>query len=229
MENKPLNKAKLVRKAVAIFFMGFAGIGLTLFLPAWTPAYWPGWLFMATVCIPAIFVVGYFLKHDPKLLERRMQYKEKEIQQKLIIKIATLFFLAGMVVPGFDFRYGWSNVPAWLVIAANALVLGGYILIFFVFKENSYASRIITVEKGQKVISTGPYAVVRHPMYVGAVIMYAAMPIALGSYWALIFYLPIIPILVFRILNEEKVLSRDLEGYKEYCKKVKYRMIPGIW
>ena len=229
MENKPVKKAKLVRKALGIFILGAVGMGLMLILPAGSVNYWHAWLFMAVLFTPAIFAVLYFLKHDPKLLERRMKYKEKEIQQKLIIKIATLFFLAGMVVPGFDYRYGWSNVPVWLVITANALVLLGYISILLVFKENSYASRIITVEKGQKVISTGPYAVVRHPMYVGAALMYAAMPIALGSYWAMIFYLPIIPILIFRILNEEKVLSKDLEGYKEYCKKVKYRMIPGIW
>lgn len=229
MENKSAEKSKLIRKVFLIFPLGAIGMGLMFFLPAGTLEYWPGWLLMATLLIPAAFVVGYFLKHDPKLLERRMQYKEKEMEQKLIIKVAGLFFVIGMIVPGLDYRYGWSNVPAWLVIAANVLVFSGYLLIFFVFKENSYASRIIVVEKGQKVISTGPYAVVRHPMYVGVALMYAAMPIALGSYWAMIFYLPIIPALIFRILNEEKVLSRDLEGYKEYCKKVKYRMIPGIW
>lgn len=229
MEHSPTEKIKLMRKIFLIFPLSVLGMGLMFFLPAGTLEYWPGWLLMATLLIPAAFVVGYFLKHDPKLLERRMKYKEKEMEQKLIIKIAGLFFVIGMIVPGLDFRYGWSNVPAWLVIAANVLVFLGYLLIFFVFKENSYASRIITVEKGQKVISTGPYAVVRHPMYVGAALMYLAMPIALGSYWAMIFYFPIIPMLIFRILNEEKVLSRDLEGYKEYCKKVPSRMFPGIW
>lgn len=218
-----------MKKALLIFTMGVVGIALMLLVPAWTLDYWQAWLFMGTLFIPAAIVVAYFLKHDPSLLEKRMQYREKEIKQKLIIKVATVVFLIGLVVPGFDYRYGWSQVPGWLVIAADLIVFLGYMFIFWVFKTNSYASRIIEVQKGQKVISTGPYAVVRHPMYAGAMVMYLAMPLALASYWALLFFIPIIPILVLRTLNEEALLKKDLPGYKEYCKKVKFRMIPGIW
>lgn len=200
-----------------------------LFLPAGSLDYWQAWLVMGTVFIPSALVVTYFLKHDPALLQRRLQFKEKELKQKLIIKVAGVVFFIGILIPGFDYRYGWSQVPVWLAITADILMLAGYLLVFIVFKTNSYASRIIEVEKGQKVISTGPYAVIRHPMYAGVIIMYLAMPVALGSYWALLCFIPVIPILVLRTLNEEEVLTRDLEGYKAYCKKVKFRIIPGIW
>lgn len=228
-EEKTVKKNGLKKKIVLLFTLSFIALGLAFFLPAGSLEYWQAWLFMAVLFTPVVFVISYFLKRDPQLLERRMQFKEKEMQQKIIIRISVYIFAIGLLVPGFDYRFGWSNVPVWLVIAANVLVFAGYVLIFFVFKENSYASRIIEVSKEQKVISTGPYAVVRHPMYVGVIIMYLAMPIALGSYWAMIFYAPIIPIIIFRTLNEEKMLFKDLAGYKDYCKKVKYRLIPGIW
>jgi len=229
MEEKPAQKGKLRKKMVLFLILALIGLGLAFFLPAGSLGYWQAWLFMGVLFTPVVFVISYFLKRDPQLLERRMQFKEKEIHQKNIIRISIYVFVIGLLIPGFDYRFGWSNVPVWLVIAADVLVFAGYVLIFFVFKENSYASRIIEVSKEQKVISTGPYAVVRHPMYVGVIIMYLAMPIALGSYWALLFFIPIIPIVIFRGLNEEKMLFKDLEGYKEYCNKVKYRLIPGIW
>jgi len=203
--------------------------GLILFLPAGTINYWQGWLFMAVLYLPFVFVAAYFIKHDPELLVRRMQYKEKEAQQKKIIKVSGLFFLAGALIPGFDFHYGWSNVPAAIVIISNFVVLLSYLFVFVVFKENSYASRIIQVEKGQKVISTGPYAVIRHPMYTSIILMYLFIPTALGSWWALLFFIPILIPIIFRIYNEEEVLMRELDGYKEYMKKVRYRLIPGIW
>lgn len=222
-------RQKIKKKALIIFPAALIVTGLMLFLPAGSFSFRNAWIFIAVIFIPCIFVVSYLLKHDPALLERRMRYKEKEIEQKTIMKIATLLFLIGFIMPGLDFRYGWSNVPLFLVIMSDAIIFSGYMLIFFVFRENSYTSRIIEVEKGQKVISTGPYSVVRHPMYVGVLLMYLFIPTALGSYYSLILFLPVILVIIFRILNEEKVLTGNLPGYTEYTKKVKYRLIPGIW
>ena len=204
-------------------------MGLMLFLPAGSLHYWQAWIYFGVLFIPMSFMVYYFLKKDPELLERRMRMREKEEKQKTIIKFAYIFFFIGFIIPGLDHRYHWSNVPVLLVIAANAIVLSGYIFIFFVLRENSYASRIIEVEKGQKVISTGPYAIVRHPMYLGVLLMLLFTPLALGSYWALIFFLPLFPLIVFRLLNEEEVLLRELPGYEEYCQKTRYRLFPFIW
>ena len=204
-------------------------MGLMLFLPAGLLDYWQAWIYCGVLFIPVSFVIFYFLKKDPELLERRMRMREKEEKQKTIIKTAYIFFFIGFIIPGLDHRYHWSNVPVLLVIVANAIVLSGYILVFFVLRENSYASRIIEVEKGQKVITTGPYAIVRHPMYLGVLLMYLSTPLALGSYWALIFFLPLLPLIVVRLLNEEEVLLRELPGYKEYCQKTRYRLIPFIW
>jgi protein-S-isoprenylcysteine O-methyltransferase Ste14 len=139
-----------------------------------------------------------------------------------------LFFI-GLLIPGLDHRYGWSDVPLGTVLAADALVIAGYTLIFLVFRENSFASRVVEVVPGQRVVSTGPYAVVRHPMYLGSSIMWLATPVALGSYWALPFFFFIPAVLVYRILNEEEVLLRELPGYREYMQNVRYRLIPGIW
>jgi len=204
-------------------------LGLMLFLPANSLKYWQAWLFMGTLFIPMIFVAVYFLKHDPKLLERRIKFKEKETKEKTLARIGQLFFFVGLLIPGLDYRYGWSNVPFWLVIASDIVIFLAYMLVFLVLKENSYASRIVEVDKKQKVITTGPYAVVRHPMYAGIIPMYLCIPLALGSYFALIFFVPVIILIVFRIFDEERVLLRDLEGYEEYTKKVKYRLLPCIW
>jgi len=194
-------------------------------LPAGTFAYWEAWLYLAVLLTPMFLVLFYLLKNDPGLLERRMRMREKEREQKLIIKISYVYFL----LPGFDKRFGWSDVPVAVVIAADLLVLLGYGIFFLVLKENSYASRIVEVEQEQEVISSGPYAIVRHPMYLGVSLMYILTPLALGSYWAMIPSLLIIPLLVVRIMNEESVLRRDLTGYPQYMQKTKYRFLPGIW
>ena len=175
------------------------------------------------------FVVLYFLKKDPRLLERRMRMKEKEREQDILVKLSSLFFLAGFLLPGFDFRYQWSHIPIYLVLTADTVVFLGYVIFFFVMRENSYLSRIVEVEEGQKVISTGPYSVVRHPMYIGVLLMFLFTPIALGSWWALIPFIPMPVILALRILNEEKVLTKNLSGYEEYLKTVPFRLIPYIW
>lgn len=199
------------------------------FLTAGTIDYWQAWVYCAVIFVPLFFSVSYFLKKDPKLLERRMKLKEKESKQKTIITIASLVFFIGFLIPGLDHRYGWSNVPLWLVIASDAIVMLGYLVFLLALKENSYASHIIEVEKKQKVTTTGPYSIIRHPMYIGTIILSLFTPIALGSFWALIAFIPLPALLAYRILNEEEVLSRELEGYKEYCQKVKYRLIPFVW
>jgi protein-S-isoprenylcysteine O-methyltransferase Ste14 len=222
-------KNNLIKTFIIRLILGIIVVGLILFLPAGTLRYWQAWLYMSVIFIPIIFVVFYFLKNDPSILKRRMNYKEKQKEQKSIITLSGIIFFIGFVIPGFDYRYQWSNVPFFIVLITNALVLLGYIFVFFVFKENSYASRIIEVEKGQKVITTGPYKIVRHPMYLGVLLMFLATPLALGSYVALIAYLLLPVFIVLRILNEEKVLIKKLKGYKEYCKITKYRLIPGVW
>ena len=158
-----------------------------------------------------------------------MQMREREEPQKRIVMFSLLFFLVAYMLPGFDRRWEWSDVPPPVVIASDLLVMLGYGIIFLVLRENQYASRIVQVEQGQKVISTGPYAFVRHPMYLGAILMYLASPLALGSYWALLPAVLIIPILVARIVNEEKLLQGELTGYREYSQVTRYRLLPGIW
>lgn len=203
-------------------------MGLVLFLPAGSLKFWPAWIWWSIISAMTLFITTYFLKRDPQLLSRRMKVKEKE-QQPDIIRILSFLSLFAYLVPGIDYRYHWSAVPAWIIIAANVLVLLGYVFIFLVFKENSYASTIIQVEKEQQVITTGPYAIVRHPMYTGLLMMQLFTPLALGSYWALIFALLFIPTIIFRIRKEEEVLLRDLPGYTNYCMKTRYRLIPSVW
>jgi protein-S-isoprenylcysteine O-methyltransferase Ste14 len=224
-----MNKNFPTIKIIKIALAGISGILALLFIPAGTLNYWQAWILCSVLFIPMIFIISYFIKHDPELLKRRMMYKEKEMKQKKIVKISTALLLIAFIIPGLDFRFGWSKVPFWLVIIANAFVLISYIIFFFVLKQNSYASRTIQVEKNQKLISTGLYAVVRHPMYFSILLMYLFIPFALGSYWAFIpsIFLPVF--FIFRILNEEQVLKKDLTGYKEYCQKVKWRLIPWIW
>jgi protein-S-isoprenylcysteine O-methyltransferase Ste14 len=224
-----MDKKKIIIKIVFIFILAFFGMGLMFFWPAGTLNYWQGWLFMGIIFIPVFFVVLYFLRHDINFMEKRMQYGEKIKKQRKIINWASFLFFIGLLIPGFDYRYGWSNVPVPVVIISDIIVLLAYLMICQVFKENRYASRIIEVQKGQKVISTGWYGVVRHPMYAGSIVLYTFMPLALGSYWALPIFIMMIPVLIFRILHEEEFLSKELDGYTAYMKKVKYRLIPGIW
>ena len=219
----------LIRKIVIRFSFLPIILGLLILLPAGTFNYWQVYIYFAVLVVPMIFVLLYFLQNDPKFLERRTKVKEKEKQQFFIVILFTLIFLAGFIIPGLDHRFIWSNVPTYITISADLIILLGYLIIFFVFKQNSYASRIIEVEEDQKVISTGLYSIVRHPMYIGVLIMYIPTPIALGSYWGLIPFAFLPVSLALRILNEEKVLSENLKGYKEYCQNTRYRLIPFIW
>jgi len=229
MENTQLSQSELIKLVGSRLIIGIPALLLILFLPAGTFAYWEAWVYLAILLIPMSIVMFYFLKKAPELLARRMKLKEKEVEQKLIIKLAFIPFLLAFILPGIDKRLGWSNVPITIIVVAEILVFIGYILFFLVLKENQFASRVIEVEKGQKVIQSGPYRLVRHPMYMGAILMYVASPLALGSYWAIIPAIFIIPIFIARILNEESVLTKELEGYSEYKLKTRYRLIPGIW
>jgi len=220
--NLPASKAYSVPVIIMIL------AGLVLFLSAGSLKFWQGWVWLAIISAMTLFITAFFIKRNPGLLNRRMKVKEKEPQPG-IVKILSFLSLLIYVVPGFDYRHQWSAVPVWLVISANALVLLGYVLIFIAFKENSYASPVIQVEQDQQVIQTGPYAVVRHPMYTGLLLMQLCTPLALGSYWALISAVLFIPVIIFRIKKEEEVMLRDLPAYKDYLNKTRYRLIPGIW
>jgi protein-S-isoprenylcysteine O-methyltransferase Ste14 len=219
----------LLKTALVRFISAFVVLSAVFFLSAGTLYYWQAWVYLFILMVPAAFVGRYLFKNDPKLLERRMRAKETQKTQKIVIALSVVFFLPAFILPGLDVRFGWSNVPFPVIIIADAMVLLGYLIVALVFKANSYASRIVEVEKGQKVISTGPYAIVRHPMYSGVIIFYLFSTLALGSYWAMIPAVHIIPLLIVRIIGEEKELLTNLDGYKEYVAKTRYRLIPGIW
>jgi protein-S-isoprenylcysteine O-methyltransferase Ste14 len=229
MSNVQSSRGELIKLVASRLLIFFPVMFALFFLPAGTFAYWEAWVYLAILLIPMLFVMSYMLKNEPDLLARRMRMREKEAEQKLIVKLSYIPFLLAFLLPGFDKRFGWSNVPVGVVVIADILVLLGYIFVFFVFRENRYASRIIEVEQEQTVISSGPYALVRHPMYLGALLMYVLSPLALGSWWAMIPGACIIPVLVARIFNEESVLAKELKGYQEYMQKTRYRLIPGIW
>lgn len=198
-----------------------------LFLPAWTMKFWQAWILWSGFSIITFSITAYFINRNPEFLARRTKSKEKNIKKKspLFLKL----YYIGFILPGIDFRFNWSNEPLWLVILSNIIVFASYIFIFYVFKQNSYASTTIQVEEDQNVISSGPYSIIRHPMYLGMILMSLFIPLALGSYYSLIPMLLIIPITVMRVKSEEEILLRELKGYRAYCSKTKYRVIPFIW
>lgn len=200
-----------------------------IFLPAWTLNYWQGWVYLGVLFIPMGLVFFYWAKNDPEVLERRLRMKEKVSKQKSIVSLTIPLFLLAYILPGFDVRLGWSRVPAAISIIAASLVMLGYVIVFMVTRENRFASRVIEVAQEQKVIDTGSYAIMRHPMYSGMILFIVISPLALGSYWAMIPAAAIIPLIAVRCMNEEKLLAKDLPGYNEYLNKVKYRLLPGIW
>jgi len=224
-----MSRSKLLLTVLSRLISGVIMFALMFFLPAGTWNYWQAWMYIGVLIIPMLFVLAYFMKRDPELLERRMKMREERGQQRRIIGISVLFFILGYLLPGFDIRYGWSNMPAWVSIAAAVVMFLSYLFVFRTMQVNSYLSRIIEVAENQKVIDTDVYGVVRHPMYVGMVVLYVVSPIVLGSWWAVIPALVIVPVIVARILDEEKALENELAGYKEYKQKVKYRLIPFVW
>ncbi|MGB2909812.1 MAG: isoprenylcysteine carboxylmethyltransferase family protein [Anaerolineales bacterium] len=229
MSNSQSSQGELIKMVFVRFLGAILVLSAMFFLPAGTLAYWEAWGYLAILFIPMLFVLFYLLKNDPGLLARRMKTREREAEQKLIIKLSVIPFLLAFLLPGFDKRFGWSNVPVGMVVMADILVLLGYGIVFLVFRENRYASRVVEVEQEQTVISSGPYAMIRHPMYLGSLLLYILSPLALGSYWAMIPAILIIPVIIARIRNEESVLARDLSGYQEYMQKTRYRLIPGMW
>jgi len=222
-------QSKLLMQAITKFLMGLAVVSMLLFLPAGTLHYWNAWLFMGVLFIP-MFIAGIILLlKSPNLLEKRMNVKEKEAEQKQVIGVSLLMFAGGFIVAALDFRYSWSRLPDWVIAAAVIIFLISYGLYAEVMRENAYLSRTVEVQENQKVIDTGLYGIVRHPMYFVTVLLFLSIPLILGSVYAFIIFLMYPFLLVKRIKNEEAVLREALTGYEEYTKKVKYRLIPFIW
>ena len=220
---------KLLISALSKFLIGLVLVGALLFLPAGSLEYMNGWLFIGLLFAPMLILgVVLFIK-SPALLKKRIDAKEKESAQKGVVAVSGLLFLGGFVVAGLDYRYGWSYVPMWAVIVASATLLISYGFYAEVMRENTYLSRTIEVQDGQKVVETGLYGIVRHPMYAVTIWLFLSIPVVLGSWWSLLCFLPYIPVIITRIVNEEKVLEKGLEGYTDYKKRVKYRLIPFIW
>ena len=220
---------KLFVNALVKYIMGVVLVGLVLFLPAGTLNYPGGLLFCALLFIPMLILGAVLFIKAKGLLERRLDTKEKQTAQKGVVAFSALCFLSGFVLAGLDFRFSLSKVPTVVVIIASAVFLVSYALYCEVMRENEYLSRTVKVEDGQKVIDTGLYSVVRHPMYAVTVLMFLSIPLILGSWYSFIVFLHYPVIIVFRIVNEEKLLERELSGYTEYKKKVKYRLIPFVW
>ncbi len=229
MISSQLSRGQLATKALVRLVAGSIILLAMLLLPAGTAAYWEAWVYMALLLVPMTLVLAYLLWTDPELLERRMRTKEKDAKQSLIIKLGSICYVLTFLLPGFDRRFGWSHVPDAAVVVADVLVLLGYGLFILVLRENSYASRVVEVEQGQRVVTTGPYAIVRHPMYLAVLAMFLSTPVALGSWWALIPALSLVAVLAARIRNEEQLLARELKGYKDYARTTRYRLIPGVW
>ena len=223
-----MNK-KLFVSALVKFFAGFVLVGLLVFLPAGTLNFPDGWLFMGLLFVP-MFIAGIVMMiKNPYLLEKRLDAKEKEAEQSLVVKLSGLMFLAGFIVAGLDYRFGWSELPKAVIIAASAVFVIAYAIYAEVLRENTYLSRTIEVQEDQKVIDTGLYGIIRHPMYSATLLLFLSMPLVLGSVYAFIIFLPYPLIIVKRLKAEEEFLERELKGYKEYKQKVKYRLIPFIW
>lgn len=226
----PAARARSIRiRAALSAIAALAILAAMFFLPAGTIDYWQAWLYMAVLLSLAGIFGAYLIVYEPALLERRLRTRETELRQQRIIQASYALFFVAFLVPGLDRRFGWSAVPVWAVVAADVAIVAGYALFVRVLLENRFASRVIEVEAEQTLATTGTYAIVRHPMYVAVLAIWLATPLALGSWWSLLPMLGIIPVLVLRILDEERILARDLEGYRAYMADVPYRLIPGVW
>jgi len=220
--------AKTILSLVALA----AAMGLMLFVPAGTVHYWQACTFLAVFVGASLLISLYLLRRDPALLQRRLKggpTAEKQTAQKIIMAFASTGFVSLLVVPALDHRFGWSRVPAGIAIAGEVLILIGFYFTLLVYKENTFTSAIIEVAENQVVISTGPYALVRHPMYSSAILYLIGMPLALGSYWGLVGLLFMVPSLIWRLLDEERFLAKNLSGYVQYQQKVAYRLVPYVW
>ena len=220
---------RLFFQAIAKFFMGVLLVGALIFLPAWTLAYMQGWLLMGILFVP-MFIAGLIMMaKSPELLRKRLNAKEEQGEQKTVILLSGIVFLAVFVIAGLNFRFRWIVLPVWVSYLGAGIFILAYILYAEVLRENAYLSRTIEVQEGQKVIDTGLYGIVRHPMYMATLFLFLAMPLVLGSLISFFIMFLYIPIIVKRILNEEKVLEEGLEGYADYKKRIRYRLIPLIW
>ena len=220
---------KLFVEAILKFTFGVILIGVLIFLPAGTLAFAGGWLLMGILFVP-MFIAGLvMMAKNPSLLASRLDAKEKEREQSIVVKLSGLMFIVGFIVAGLDFRFGWVKLPFTVNVVASVVFIIAYIIYAEVLRENTYLSRTIKVVEGQKVVSSGLYGIVRHPMYFATILLFMAMPLVLGSAISFVIFIAYPFIIAARIKNEEEVLSRELEGYEDYKKKVKYRMIPFIW
>ena len=221
--------ARLFFQALGKFFLGLIVVGVLVFLPAGTLDYWQGWLFVGVLFVP-MFVEGIVLMlRQPELLRKRLEAKEEEKEQKWVVALSGMLFIAMFVVAGLNRRYMWWMLPNWAVFVAAGLFLVGYLLYAEVLRENVWLSRTIEVQKHQKVVDTGLYGIVRHPMYAATLLLFLSMPLVLGSLWSFAIMLFYIPVISKRIRNEEKVLEEGLEGYREYKQRVRYKVIPYVW
>ncbi len=220
---------KLLINALTKFFCGLLLVGLLIFLPAGTWAFSNGWLLIGLLFGPMLIAGFIMLFISPAFLAKRLDVKEKQAAQKGVLAFSALMFVAGFVVAGLDFRFGWSKMPLPVVITASVLFLAAYGLYAEVMRENAYLSRTIKVEEGQKVVDTGLYGIVRHPMYMATILLFLMMPLVLGSWYAFIIFAFYPVIIIVRLQDEEKLLTRELPGYAAYKQKVKYRIIPFIW
>ena len=221
--------AKLMASAGIKLLMGLVLVGLLIFLPAGTLCFFNGWLLVAVLFVPMLIAGVVMALCSPELLKKRLNAKEKEAEQRNVVAMSAIMFVAAFVVAGFNFRYSWIVMPSWAVWSAVVLFLLSYAMYARVMRENAYLSRTIEVQEGQKVVDTGLYGIVRHPMYTATVLMFLAMPLVLGSLPSFVIMLAYIPLIVKRIRNEENVLREGLDGYNEYCRKVKFRIVPFLY
>ena len=223
------DRIKLCLSALVKVVMGVALVGALLFLPAGTLAYDGAWRLCIVLFAPMLVMGVVMFVFSPELLRRRLASREERATQRGVVRYAGLLFVVSFVVAGLDFRYGWSAVPLWITWCAVIIFLLGYALYGEVMRENVWLSRNITVAEGQQVVTTGLYGIVRHPMYTSTIFMFLAMPLVLGSCWAMLFMILYIPVIIIRIKDEERLLIADLAGYQEYCKKVRWRLLPYVW
>ena len=220
---------KLALNACFKFILGLVLVGAILFIPAGGFNYLNGWLFMALLFCPMLILGVVLLIKAPNLLQKRLNAKEKDKSQRAVVALSGLLFVAGFIVAGLDFRFGWSVVPSWVIVVASVVLVLSYALYGEVMRENAYLSRTVEVQENQKVIDSGLYSIVRHPMYAVTVWLFLSIPLILGSWWALICFAPYIIVIAVRIIGEERVLQAELNGYTEYQKRVRYRLIPFVW
>lgn len=220
---------QLFFQAIIKFVLGVVLVGLLIFLPAGTFLFYNGWLLMGVLFIPMFFAGVVMMFKNPELLKKRLDAKEKQQEQNTVVKMSGLMFLIGFIVAGLDFRFHWDSLPQYIVLGASLVFLAAYLLYAEVLRENTYLSRTIEIQKNQKVIDTGLYGIVRHPMYSATLLLFLTMPLILGSIYSFVIFLAYPFIIARRIKGEEEFLEKELEGYCEYKKKVKYRMIPFVW